>query len=334
VIGLAQTGLVEIGLERGDRQLRDDWIQDLAKNYERIEASDLNWDNMVRLSLRMVKYFLAAQDLGSARIYFEKAVSRLEQSRQPYPYLPIEVIDMQVRIWAATGELSAAERRFEDEILALNPIRPKNPAAQTALARVYLAQGHPELALTILTGLETELLSTGQVDRLIETRILAALAYQAHADESRALQCLGQALQLAEGEGYMRYFVECGEPLRTLLELYAGQAQPAVSERYLQRLREAFALRPAGQTIPAPQQPALTTLIPPLVEPLSKRETEVLGMLAAGMSAKEMASAMTISVNTVKTHVKNIYRKLGGHTRNVVFQKASELGILKHGTEN
>ena len=328
LIALAQTSLTEIALERMDSRLNDDWVQDIAKHYNQIEASALKWDNLVLLSLRLAKYFLAYQDLDNALLYFRKAMSSLQKPRQPRAYLPLEFIDVQMDIWAATGELQAPERRFEEELRLLNPTGKATVAEQAASARISLARHKPAQALAILEDLEAVTRRTGQGERLIETLILKALAYQANGQKAQALQLIGRALRLARPEGYTRLFVDEGQPMKDLLDEYQSMGQVADPGSYLQKLVGAFERRPGTPPLQVQSQPSQTSLITPLLAPLSEREVEVLQMLAAGKSAKEMATNLMISVNTVKTHVKSIYRKLGGHTRNVVFQRADELGFL------
>lgn len=138
--------------------------------------------------------------------------------------------------------------------------------------------------------------------------------------QEAARAALAEALTLAEPEGYIRTFVDLGEPMRLLL----AACRPQAGERkvYVDRLLGAF-------TVPAP--PAAPSKIQNLkseiVEPLSDREIDVLHLLVAGLTNQEIALTMHVSVNTVKTHLKNIYDKLNVHDRREAIQRAKELGV-------
>lgn len=328
LIALAQTGIVLVELERMDAGLHTRWMQEITENYDQIEAGALIWNNMVWISLRLASYFVVVNDLDLARKFLQKAMQGLEKTRQPKDYLPLEFIDVQVRIWQASGGFNALDGRFEEQITRLNPSGRPNVAQQAALARLYLAQSKPAQALAILTDLEVVTRSTGQGERLIETLVLQALAFKADGQLTQALACISQAIELAEPEGYTRLFVDEGEPMKTLLQAYQSGSQLGKSTAFLQKLLQAFEHPSAAPSVTTQPELPQTSMFTPLLAPLSGRELEVLQMLAAGKSAKEMATTLMISINTVKTHIKSIYRKLGGHSRKVVFQRVNELGLL------
>jgi LuxR family maltose regulon positive regulatory protein len=154
---------------------------------------------------------------------------------------------------------------------------------------------------------------------LIEILALRALARQALGEESAAVHDLARALGEAEPEGYIRTFVDMGQPMAALLKQAArhGIAQAYVS-RLLSALGDAQAL--GLMSTPSPTQP--------LVEPLTERELEVLQLLAEGLSNREIGQRLYISLPTVKSHTRNIYGKLGVHSREQAVVQARALGIL------
>ena len=179
------------------------------------------------------------------------------------------------------------------------------------LARVYLAQNHPDEVLALLAPILQTAEKLGRVTTLIETLTLQALAYQAQCDLSNADAALTRALTLAEPEGYIRLFVDEGEPMKQLLERL--RAEDGRMKPYLQRL--------------------LTSFTPPLssfrLQPLlSDRELEVLRLLAAGRSNQEIAQQLVIATGTVKKHLNNIYDKLQIHSRTQAIVRACELQLL------
>ena len=153
---------------------------------------------------------------------------------------------------------------------------------------------------------------TGSV---IEIVVLQALAHQMLGDIPAALVPLERALALAEPEGYVRIFVDEGAPIAVLLE---AAAERGISPRHVRRLLSAF-----GNTedrTPAKQD---------LIERLSERELDVLRLLATDLDGPDIARELVVSLNTVRTHTKNIYAKLGVNNRRAAVRRAEELELLR-----
>ena len=145
--------------------------------------------------------------------------------------------------------------------------------------------------------------------------MLQALAHQARGDIPAALVPLGRALTLAEPEGYVRIFVDEGPPMAALLEAAAKRRdRPDVRPSAAGGLRHG-----RGQT-PASSQA--------LIEPLSERELDVLRLLGTDLTGPDIARELMVSLNTVRTHTKNIYAKLGVNNRRAAVRRAEELGLL------
>jgi LuxR family maltose regulon positive regulatory protein len=121
---------------------------------------------------------------------------------------------------------------------------------------------------------------------------------------------LERALTLAEPEGYVRVFAGEGPPMASLLRNVARQR---TTWGYVRRLLS------AGGTSPASQR---------LVEPLSERELEVLRLLGSDLDGPDIARELTVSLNTLRTHTKSIYAKLGVNSRRAAVRQAAELNLL------
>ena len=183
----------------------------------------------------------------------------------------------------------------------------------------------------------------GRNGSLIEILILQAMAHQAQGDQTRAFASLERALALAEPEGYVHIFVDEGEAMRSLLRLMLeerAQHRDLPLRGYVDKLLAAF---PHGDSAPgsAPIQLKLdntqpASLIEPearlaknkLVEPLSERELEVLRLLRSELSGPEIAQQLVVSLNTLRTHTKNIFNKLGVNNRRAAVRRAEELGLF------
>ena len=152
---------------------------------------------------------------------------------------------------------------------------------------------------------------------MIEARTTEALIHQSQGEIDQALEALEDALSLSKPEGYIRTYADRGDPMKQLL---VEAAKRGVTLEYTLKLLSAF--EPDGQK-------ASKFLPHTLVEPLSDRELEVLKLIAEGLSRQEIASQLFLSLNTVKTHARNIYGKLGVNNQMQAVGKAQGLGLLE-----
>ena len=137
-----------------------------------------------------------------------------------------------------------------------------------------------------------------------------------------ALARLAEAMALAAPAGWVRPFVEAGTPMADLMTKLPEQPEHA---RFTQRVRaahEAFR-KSARRESPSPRQAEQ-----PLIEPLTNRELDVLEHLVRRLQDKEIAESLSVSVGTVKTHLKHIYGKLAVSGRRAAVVKAEELGVI------
>jgi LuxR family maltose regulon positive regulatory protein len=155
---------------------------------------------------------------------------------------------------------------------------------------------------------------------VIEILVLQAVALREQGDTARALTALEKALTIGEPEGYVRVFVEHGEPMARLLRQAAARG---IAPDYVRRLLVALEAKAEDTPSPPPARDAS-----PLVEPLTGRETEVLHLLGEGYSNRQIAEELFITLNTVKKHTSNIYGKLGVRSRTQAVVRAQELGLL------
>ena len=191
------------------------------------------------------------------------------------------------------------------------------------LARLRLAQNRPDRALSILEPVLIRVERQGRTRLLIEALMLKALALQARGAPALAVPAVERALRLAQPGGYIRLFVDEGEPMRRLL---AQSGWPSADRRlrtYIQRLEQAFPQAGVASDISAPGSERLH-----LAEPLSERELEVLRLLSAGRSNPEIARDLGVAVSTIRTHAKSIYGKLAAHGRWEAVQRARQLGLV------
>ncbi|MFO7680460.1 MAG: LuxR C-terminal-related transcriptional regulator [Chloroflexota bacterium] len=187
------------------------------------------------------------------------------------------------------------------------------------LARLRLAQQRPHDALALLHPLLTDSERLQRCDLQIENHVLTALAYEQLADKAQADYHAQAALGLGEQGGFVRLFVEAGPAITDLLR--RQKAEGGRQKDYLHRL-----LAACGQ----PAAPPISNFQPPaaLIEPLSERELEVLALIAGGLSNREIAQRLVLSLPTIKWHTSNIYGKLGVGNRITAVARAREMHLL------
>ena len=157
--------------------------------------------------------------------------------------------------------------------------------------------------------------------------VLQAVAYQAHADEEQALRTLGKALALAEPGGIIRTFVDEGPPMAHLLHEIPSRAEALnleIALNYVRQLLRAIPDIEPERTDPLKPQASVAGLI----EPLSKRELEVLRLLKTELSGPEIAQELTIALSTFQSHTKSIYSKLNVNSRRAAVIRAEDLNLI------
>jgi LuxR family maltose regulon positive regulatory protein len=236
----------------------------------------------------------------------------------------------QARLWVAQNDRWAATRWAEEcGISAEDELSYPSEFEHITLARVLIAQDRHDEAAGLLERLLEAAEAGGRWGRAIEILTLKALVLQSQDDEPGAVGTLQRALALAEPEGYVRAFANEGAPMASLLKLLHKnrKTQPAdaklgASSDYVGKLLLATLGQDTVSSAGARGRSGL------LVERMSEREVEVLRLLASGISNQEIAAKLFVSLDTVKTHLKHIYGKLGVHNRTQAVAKAEELDLI------
>jgi LuxR family maltose regulon positive regulatory protein len=231
---------------------------------------------------------------------------------------PIAAVKARAAI--ANGDLDLAERWARTRRLApTDEVAYLREFELGTLARLRLAQGrrdHDSAAVDDAVRLAERILGSAEAGRrdgtAIEIGVVLALARHHGGDVAGAIHALERAAGLGDPEGYTRVFLDEGEPMSALLRLAVQRG----ASRAVQRL----AHRVAGASAAAAKVG--------LVEPLSERELEVLRLLQGDLDGPAIADHLFVSVNTVRTHTKNIYAKLDVNSRRAAVRRATELGLL------
>jgi LuxR family transcriptional regulator, maltose regulon positive regulatory protein len=269
-----------------------------------------------------------------------QAKGKLEESLNTYLDLEqifqrreFTLMARQVAIRLAVGDLAGAS----DLVPILLEILGKSSYAQIlpliaaesfklSLARIYIAQGEVDQANQLLDEIETTVESGKRFGRLMEVYLLRALALQKQSSgklPTDSMTNLERALDLAEAPGFIMLFLEEGPALIPLLKAVSDRRDaPGRIKNYARKLLDAF----GGIGKSAVSGLALESA--ELVEQLTRREMEVLELLAAGDSNRAIAEKLVITVRTVKKHTGNIYGKLNVNSRIQAVARAREVGLL------
>ena len=182
------------------------------------------------------------------------------------------------------------------------------------LARALIAKRTFDRAIPLLTKLLLSAESGGRMRLVMEIQAVLALARHMSGETRQAIEALDRALALAEPQGFVRLFLDLGSPMAVLLE---KAAESGVHRQWARHLISRFS---DAATDPSSSRA--------LLEPLSDRELEVLDLLVSGLSNREIAGRLFVSVNTIKTHISHVYGKLGVNSRAQAILRCRELELL------
>jgi LuxR family transcriptional regulator, maltose regulon positive regulatory protein len=326
VTGHALTGLARAWYEWNDL---DAAIQYAQQGLECGKKAD-NMGILLRAYLVQARIKQAQGDLNAALELLEAvdpAVRRMGGSG-----VAEWVNAFRAQIWLAQGETGAAigwASTYPGTLLDT-----VFPSIAIVLARVRLAQGRTDEALGLLEHALQSAHAIGREGNAVQILVVKALAHQAHGRHPDALSALAEALTLAEPEGYLRVFLDEGEPMQRLLSdvrLEVGSRKRAKTPDkhkllldYTARLMMLFPLA----TSPHPDHQSLGKHTSPHPDVLSERELVILRLLANGLSKRDIANRDVVSINTVKTQVKSIFEKLGVHTLQDAISAAKTFHLL------
>jgi LuxR family maltose regulon positive regulatory protein len=259
---------------------------------------------------------LTTGDLAAADEFLERARPLVENA--PFPDWIGRFGRFQLEFWLAQDRVRAAVD-WVGEMLQGDAGKggPESEEAHLAMARVLIVKGDaPSIgqAQLLLKRLLQTAEAEGRAGIQIEALALQALADWRRGERGGAMTSLERALRLAEPQGYVRLFADLGLPMARLLQEARARA---VMPDYIQALLAAF----DGDRLFS--LPSAT-----LPEPLSPREQEVLELVAAGLTNREIAEQLVISAATVKKHVGNLSAKLGVSNRTQAAARARELDLL------
>jgi len=265
----------------------------------------------IMMCAQYLAYALAfANQVEEAEEIIQEA-RKIAQKGPPWHIRTLDFVELQLYLDSDPQDA----KEIQQEVARKQEIALKLPIYFSV--RVLIKQKRMADALALL---DSEQANSSKYGDFINTWlfILKALAYFLQKDHVAALVSIKHALELAEIDKRITIFVREGAEMEKLLRL--AQAKK-ISPAFVTQLLEVFESR-------RKHKPKAHSGKETLIEPLSDREMEVLKHLNSYLSTPEIADLLVVSANTVRTHIKNIYGKLGVHGRSGAVRRASELGLL------
>jgi LuxR family maltose regulon positive regulatory protein len=319
-------GLAELALERGDVETAATHLDAAAALGEECGLPQLPYRSRV-----------AAAALAEARGDLVTALELVLAAEQVYlgDFSPNvrPLLAVAARLQVRLGDLDATDRWVREHRLSSSDgLSYLREFEHVTLADVLLAQnrvtgelGPLDEADHLLQRLLDDAEAGGRGSAAVDVQVLQAMAAAAHGDDARALDVLARALVLAEPEGQVRAFGRHGDAVTPLLERLLTRSEASEHTRAV-----ASACRRSVLPTDAPAAPGSVSgsEAGALVEPLSARELEVLRLLASELDGPDIARHLFVSLNTLRTHTKSIYTKLGVNSRRAAVSRGRELGLL------
>jgi LuxR family maltose regulon positive regulatory protein len=324
------SGLGEIQYEWNQLPLA---LANLQRGHEMSER--MGYPEHVTASLVLAKVFLRLGELEAAENILKEFYALIGTHALP-PWVESQLVACWLHFLAVGGDSKGVERLALDRGLTSkgfeNQVR--EPEGKAYALACYL-QGELNTAVNLASVLEQSMFADGRTGYQIRMLTLLAASLKRLNESNLAQMTAARAISLGAREGYLRCFVELGDPM---LELITGLARNSkVAELdldpvYLRKVISAFLPPTSGRTSSQPirlyaprQKDGLPEI---LIESLTPRQMKVLRLMVGELSNQEIAQELDISLNTVKTHIANIYKKLDVHSRLQAANRAKQLGLL------
>ncbi len=317
-----------------------DWLHRLLRIAHGWQESDL----LARGEILSARLALTIGDLETAQQALQQLEALIE--KEGFANHAPGMITLRVQWWLAQGNLVEASKWAARTTLSPDAWDPLRKGEVLMLVRVALAQQRYSQAVETLERWSLHLDRPGDIDAAIEFLVLYVVALHHSGKREQATRFAARLFAMTEPEGYIRVYLDAGEPMKQVLKTLLEAPQddepytPAVSisRSYVSRLLAIFEQEERGATQGREASLATTQKALPqlpqgaiqgaLMEPLSPQEQRVLRLLVAGQTYAEIAEALIVSPNTIKTQVSSIYRKLGVSRRAEAIMLTQRLHLL------
>jgi len=348
VVGYLLASLFDISYAWNRLEEATDWLQRLqrfAQDWQQVELLVMGERAAARLAL-------VQGDLETAQEALRKAEALLGQ--EEFANNARWVGETRVQVWLAGRNLAEASTWAAQTTLSQHDRDPLRKWEVLLLVQVLLAQQQYARAVEMLEHFREHLDQPADIEKTLEWMALSVVALHHAGEGAQAAHVAARLLTLTEPEGYLRLYLDRGEPMRqalsALLEVVGKEtpdvpqeeestiAATSISRSYVSLLLATFEQEERRHAhragMPLTDHPEIQPELTPAegqkkgVEPLSRQELRVLRLLVAGQTYAEMAEALVVSPNTIKSQVGSIYRKLNVRSRLEAYTAAQRLRLL------
>ncbi|HET9912939.1 MAG TPA: LuxR C-terminal-related transcriptional regulator [Anaerolineales bacterium] len=307
--GIAALNLGHIAYERNEL----DQAEELAARALDLAEQRANQMLQVQATSRLAHIHLVRGDSARALELLKSLEAKIQN-----PALLREIQNVQALLSIRSNDISSLEWWLKIISSDNQNALPLQKERETfALARLRIAEGKPNEVLDLLKQCREDAAQNGRLRSQVEALCLEALACYADGNVPEAAKLLSEALTIGQAKGFRRLFLDEGTRMAALLQAMLSSLPNRSLHMFAATLLHSL-----------PSEVTSSTVTDALVEALSQQELRVLRLLAAGLSNADIARELVVSTNTIKTHVKSIYRKLNVNSRDEARTIARELKLL------
>jgi LuxR family maltose regulon positive regulatory protein len=317
------SALAFIFMEKAEFTIAESYINPLLKH---LEAGTEAGQHII-IQYTHAHFFFAQHRYVEAIDCLDDAWHVYQHKRDSIMFTPPSITALKARCLLAMSQIEKAEYIINQlGTEAINAVPLNFEDINLTKSRVFMEKGQTELAVEILNRLIEQTREMRHIYHLIQALNIKSICLYQMQDIEAASKAIKESLQLASQDGFISIYAN---ETKAILRVLALGADPSLPDNYLQKLSHTLGLQPeqSPNKIDLPGAAALESN-KQLLEPLSQREIEVLGLIDRGLANKEIAQKLSLAPATVKAHIRNLYGKIQAKSRTEALSKARAIGLL------
>ena len=315
--------LAMIYMQRAEYTIAQSYINPLLKHITLGTEPGLH----ILIQYTYASFLFAQGEYVNAIERLEDAQSVYEHKKESIVFEPPSLSALKARCLMAMGQLEKAERVLNGlDSETINSIPLNFEDINLTKVRIFYAKGEYALAIEITERLIDQTREKRHTFHLIQALCLKGLCLLKQGEKQKAQTAINESISMASKEGFVAVYTNEHKDITKLLAL---SNESSVQDTYLQKLSSGMGLK-QDQNKTEDQLPGAAAFENniQLLEPLSQRELEVLGLIDEGLANKEIAQKLSLAPATVKAHIRNLYGKIAAKSRTEALSKARQIGLI------